>query len=267
MNTTFQKLSLAILIFSSVLFFSYRKKDRIRSWFIAYKMNSFRFVDENLNSFLLYRLYTPPVKGKLPLVISLHGAGGRGDDNKSQLNDIVSFFTSSKLQKKYPCFVFAPQCPVGKKWLNTVTSYPFDHYNQSEIPESKQMKMVIKVIHQLIEKYPVDTNKIYIMGFSMGASGTWDIITRYPDLFTAAALFSGVSDTTTAVKVTHIPIWAFHGDRDNIAPVRLNQEMQAAINNLGGNCKLTIFKNTGHDCSGKAVHYPGFVDWLFDQHK
>lgn len=129
------------------------------------------------------------------------------------------------------------------------------------------MKMIVKLINQLTRELPIDKSRIYVLGFSMGGAGTWDIITRHPDLFAAAVPMSGQNDTATAAKITHIPVWAFHGKKDDIAPARLNEEMRDAINKSGGNCRLTIFDNLEHSCEKQAIKYSGLIDWLYTQKK
>jgi predicted peptidase len=238
----------------------------------AYRIltKSFTFSSEKFDRDLCYRLYIPKIKKNVryPLIVSLHGAAERGSDNLRQIDGIASTFISRKIQRKNPAFVFIPQCPENTQWLNTgFTKIPFGHYEQSSIPESPEMKMVIAVINQLIAQYPIDSGRIYIGGFSMGASGTWDIISRHPDLFAAAFVMAGVSDTSTAEKIKEIPVWAFNGSLDHIAPPSLNTEMYSAIIRAGGNCKLTVYDKTGHYCVHQAMKEPGFIEWLFSQKK
>ena len=149
---------------------------------------------------LLYRLHIPLKAGektavKFPLVVYLHSGASGGCDNKAQIEKGAETFADDALQAKHPCFVLAPQCPSRRQWLNTTfKKMPFTNYDQDAIPESHEMKMIVRLIHRLIRDYPVDPLRIYVTGFSMGGSGTWDIITRYPNLFAAAVPFSGVSD-------------------------------------------------------------------------
>jgi predicted peptidase len=245
----------------------YLKKNRYILLSFRFKGTSFENEDGNK---LLYRFYKPDVKSgeKYPLVIYLHGGGQGGNDNLKQLDRVPAFFTSSDVQKKYPSFVIAPQCPSGVQWVNTTfKSMPFDHYDQSKIRESPEFTMLLKLIDQLCKQYPIDKNRIYMAGFSMGSSGTWDFISRHPEIIAAAVPISGVSDTSTVKKILNIPIWAFHGENDDIAPVRLNRDMYELINKAGGNCKLTIFENNGHGCVKKTLNYPGLADWVFSQRK
>ncbi len=239
---------------------------------IIYKLqtNGMKFSKTQFDRPLLYRFFSPVIKAdkKYPLVIVLHSAAERGSDNISQIDGVASVLISKKVQKMHPSFVFMPQCPKGTQWVNTdFTKTPFSHYQQLLIPESVEMKMIYAVIRELVSKYPIDTSRIYIGGFSMGGSGTWDMISRYPDLFAAAFVMAGVSDTATAAKIKNIPVWAFSGEFDDIAPAILNKEMCDAINQVGGNCKFTMYRSIGHYCVHEAMKEPGFIEWLFSQKK
>jgi predicted peptidase len=217
---------------------------------------------------LLYRLYKPTIKSSTlyPLIVNLHGAAERGKDNLSQIDEMASTLISGTIQRKHPAFVFIPQCPEGTQWVNTgFIKTPFGHYQQSSIPESPEMKMIIAVITELITQYPIDKSRIYVSGFSMGGSGTWDIISRHPDLFAAALVMSGVSDTSTAEKIKKVPVWAFTGEFDDIAPPQLNKEMCEAVLKSGGNCKYTLYSKTGHNCVNHVLNEPGVLEWLFSQ--
>lgn len=235
----------------------------------SFRTLSYEFKDSSGN-ILPYRIFKPKIEdnNKYPLVLYLHGVASRGNNNLNQLDQVISYLTSNNVQLKFPSYILAPQCPSGKQWLNTsFLKTPFDHYSQKKIAESEEMKMIIKLIIHLLSYLPIDEKRIYVIGYSMGSSGTWDIISRYPDLFSAAVPISGVSDLLTARKVSHIPIWVFHGEKDKTAPVKLNIEMQFAIKQFMGLCKLTIFPNTSHNCLTKAINYPGLLHWLFSQRK
>ena len=84
---------------------------------------------------MLYRLFIPAKyesRQKYPLVLWLHGGAGRGDDNVSQIsggNTAGSHvWTLPENQTRYPCFVFAPQCPAGEEWATLTNTQPTEHY-------------------------------------------------------------------------------------------------------------------------------------------
>lgn len=220
---------------------------------------------------LLYRLYIPENYNELqkyPIILYLHDGGPRGDDNKSQISSIVEWLINPPVQSTQNCFIMIPQCPKKSQWLNTkFKKTPFLNYNQDEIPESDTMKMIILEINNLMDEFNIDENRIYVTGYSMGGSGTWDIITRYPDFFAAAVPVTGVSDPSKAKLVAHMPIWAFHGQMDTISLVENTRNMVTALKKYGSNCKFTELKDVSHDSWHAAYNNTEVITWLFDQKK
>lgn len=262
---------ITLITITGIILIVNTQKERLLQFLLGRKYQALIYKTVEIPSAKLnYRFFTPEKNEEqlLPLVLYLHGGAQRGLDNKQQLDYVLHAFSSSKKQKKHPCFIIAPQCPLNGQWVNTTfKTIPFDHYDQDKIPESNEMKLIHSLIFDLINLYPIDPNRIYIIGFSMGGSGTWDMITRYPNMFAAAIPLSGVSDTSKAYLLKKMPIWAFHGENDKISPIRLNQEMVETINLNGGNAKLTTFKNRGHGIVRDALNTKNLFQWLFDKNK
>jgi predicted peptidase len=212
---------------------------------------------------LKYRFYNPSKSGdkkKYPLVVHFHGAGSRGDNNTSQLN-LACKVTSKENIKKYPCFVFAPQCPANKKWVDT--DWTKLSHKQPQNP-NKQMAMAIEAIDEIIKKYPVDTKRIYVFGQSMGGFATWDIICRLPDKFAAAVPVCGGADEIKAGKIAHIPIWAFHGALDPVVKVERSRNMIAALKKAGGSPQYTEYPKVKHNAWSYS-YSPKLFEWMFSQ--
>ncbi len=199
---------------------------------------------------------------KYPLVLFMHGAGERGCDNNVQLTYIDAVFGSDEFQKEHPCFVFAPQCPNELKWVEV--SWSLDSHIQPETT-SYSMELTMEIIDQLIEKYPIDTDRLYVTGLSMGGFGTWDIISRYPNTFAAAIPICGGGDENTAFAIHKTPIWAFHGANDKAVKTSRSRNMIEAIRDVGGNPKYTEYPKLGHLCWNEAYATEGLFDWLFSQ--
>ena len=249
-----------------IIFFVFVKKSRFSH------QNLLVGVYQSLKSSLplQYRYFKPETQeNKLyPLLIFLHGSRQRGTDNNSQLNEEALFWVSDQVQDKHPSFVILPQCPPTKKWVNTKDiSYPFNNYNQDEIPESEILKTLLELTIKFTSQYPIDLNRIYISGFSMGGSGTWDLLTRHPEIFAAAIIVAGASDPNKAFTITQIPVKVFNGELDHIIPPELNVKMCNELVKLGGKCDLAVLKGEWHECVMKALQTPGLVDWLFEQKK
>lgn len=227
--------------------------------------------DDSLAYPLPYRLYVPPEMSSAetyPLVLYLHSGGPRGNDNASQLEFGALQFVKPEIQSLQKCFVLVPQCPGGSQWLNTTfRRTPFTNVRQDDIPESDAMKMVVKLITRLVNEFSVDVTRIYVTGPSMGGSGTWDIITRYPDLFAAAVPVNGVSDPSKADVISHLPVWAFHGEKDAVSDVNNTRNMIHALRKSGSTCKYTEYLGQGHAIASRAYSDPRLCPWLFKQKK
>ena len=156
---------------------------------------------------LPYRLLKPeqtePGK-KYPLILFLHGAGERGTDNELHINHITGIFLDAQNRKKYPCYVLAPQCPKNVMWAS------HDREGNMKPSPSAIMQLVIGLLDKTEKTFPIDVSKIYITGLSMGGYGTWELIARFPERFAAAVPVCGGVDPSTAERISHIPVWAFH---------------------------------------------------------
>ncbi len=199
---------------------------------------------------------------KYPLILFLHGAGERGSNNETQLTHIADVFADDKFQEDYPCFVLAPQCPNELKWVEV--SWSLDSHIQPESP-SYSMDLTMQIIEQLIDSYPIDENRLYVTGLSMGGYGAWDIISRYPQKFAAAVPVCGGGDENTAFAISKTPIWAFHGTKDRAVKVSRSRNMINAIRDIGANPKYTEYPNLGHLCWDEAYATKELYVWLFAQ--
>lgn len=123
-----------------------------------------------------------------PLVLFLHGAGERGDDNSAQLKHGTALYLEPANRAAFPCFVVAPQCPAEAQWA----SMPWNTLSgeQSGHPTAPMLS-VLELVDELAGQYPVDRDRLYVTGLSMGGFGTWDLITRYPERFAAAVPICG----------------------------------------------------------------------------
>lgn len=200
---------------------------------------------------------------KYPVIVSLHGAGGTGTDNRKQLKPWNQQLAESARRTRFPCYVVAPQAP--------------GLWNARHL---KAIQMIIKGLPS------VDRDRIYILGHSMGGHGTYIFIQLEPDYFAAAAPSAGSGRRMTAdfidpAKIRHIPIWAFHGDQDGICPIAKDRKVFDQLKQLGGTMKFTTWVGDKHAVSGKFIpgsdngttllsskrcdKEPDFMTWLFRQ--
>lgn len=197
-----------------------------------------------------------------PLVIFLHGMGEWGDDNESQLKWGVMNFASEEVMKTYRPIVIAPQLQVDQDW----DSFSGDEFQFQSEP-SKPMRLLRELIDQKIRDLPIDTNRIYITGLSMGGFGTYDAIMRYPDLFAAAVPVCGGGDVTKAKDIAHVPIWIIQGALDAIVAPAQAISMAEALLEAGGHPGYTQYPETGHFAWLAAYSDSMLMDWLFRQRR
>lgn len=220
---------------------------------------------------LPYRFYQPAhfeAGKKYPLVIFFHGAGERGLDNRTQF---YRFKSAVKFWEKYPCFIIAPECPpkVGdhdgeSTWVQTGFGAP--SHTMKPTP-SWPMHLVMGLLDKAIAENPVDTNRVYVTGLSMGGFATWEILQREPDIFAAAMPVCGGADLNYAPELAKIPIWVFHGSADTTVQPRRSRDMVAALIAAGGHPKYTEYPGVGHGAWDPTYSNVQVWDWLFSQTK
>jgi predicted peptidase len=237
------------------------------SWQDLYESKTYANADGQK---LWYRLLKPekiePGK-RYPLVLFLHGLGERGTENARQLIHGAGEFAKEANRRKHPCFVVAPQCPPDKLWVGgDLRNVRSDEYVMPEKP-SQPMALVLELIEKLPADLPIDKDRLYVTGLSMGGYGTWDLVQRRPELFAAAMPICGRGDLAQAAKLKNLPIWAFHGDADPVVPVARTKTMIAAIRAAGGTPKMTLYAGVGHDSWTATYADPEVMAWLFAQKK
>lgn len=167
----------------------------------------------------------------IPLLLFLHGMGERGNDLSMLNNNGIPKLISEG--RKFPFITVMPQCPETSFWTE----------------ESKSLKMLID---DLIENYNVDKNRIYITGLSMGGYGTYEMLSRYPDLFAAAIpICGGIGSMYTRMNLLQlkdIPLWIFHGKIDDVVPVKESEDIYKALTSIGAkDLHITIYPDLNHD--------------------
>jgi len=220
-----------------------------------------------------YSLYIPKLKPKevYPLVLHLHGTTG-GPDNLKVNTAILRTLSLPEWQEKHPCFLIGPACPQNKtqpQWVN----WPWGNgsYSLQKVPISISMQLVMATIDHLCATQPIDQDRIYATGGSMGGYGAWDAICRFPDRFAAAIPISGAGDPACGPLLTSLPIHAFAIATDPICPVCGSREMIAAIKAAGGTPLYTEFPMGWHlwdqvwDAKNAEYWQPDLLPWMFAQ--
>ncbi|WP_395742948.1 prolyl oligopeptidase family serine peptidase [Prosthecobacter sp.] len=203
---------------------------------------------------LNYQLWgSPSLDGtkRYPLVIWLHGSGQSGTDNQSQLGGAPKIWTSEENFAKAPCFLLAPQCPSADiGWKNQVAAN------------------LLALIADLTENLPIDSDRLYLTGSSMGGFGTFSIAAKYPGVFAACIPLCGGGDVKNAEILKTTPFWVFHGDKDDMVPVERSRAIVAAVKQSGGELmKYTELEGAGHGITGLVYPRADLHEWLFQQKK
>ncbi len=212
----------------------------------------------------LLRPATVEADRRYPLVLFLHGAGERGDDNDAQLKHGVAEFYLRR--ETNPCFLLAPQCPKEQRWVDV--DWDADS-GQGTFPDhpSAPMAAAWAAVEKLLAEEPIDPRRIYVTGLSMGGYGTWFAAGHYRDQIAAAVPICGGGDPTWAKRYLELPMWAVHGVADPTVPIKRTREMVDAIRAAGGDLGVTEYPGVGHDSWTPIYADDQLHRWLFDQQR
>jgi predicted peptidase len=200
---------------------------------------------------------------KYPLILVLHGWGERGTDNKKQLSQFGSALAKPAVRKKFPAFVVVPQS--SGSWIQHPV---FD----KPIPLSRQpatsLTQAVAIVDALVKQEAVDSNRLYLMGYSNGACGVWELLERYPQRWAAAAPMAGAGDPVAVTAAKHVPVWAFHGANDKAIPLQRMEELTTALRRAGGSPLVSVIPKGQHwDAKGHGLAEPNLLPWMFAQRR
>ncbi|MBS4177852.1 alpha/beta fold hydrolase [Lederbergia citrea] len=191
--------------------------------------------------------YEENKKKSYPLVLFLHGMGERGDD----LN-LVKLYGPPKLaeEQDFPFILVSPQCPLSRysTWHLYIDS-------------------LAALVDDIIERYRVDEQRVYVTGLSMGGYGTWELAIQYPSKFAAAVPICGGGSTEHIERIKEVPVWAFHGAKDDVVPLEESEIMVEALRGVGGNVKFTVYPEADHDSWTETYNNPDLYSWLLSHKK
>lgn len=182
---------------------------------------------------------------KYPCLLMLHGSGTRGRD----IDVLIShpFFEITKKFEDFPFVVIAPQC-YENTWFNFGPN-------------------LHSLCLHVLEMPFIDNDRFYMMGASMGGYCTWSVAQAWPELFAAIVPICGGGVCWNAYQLEHVPVWAFHGAKDDCVMPSESANMVDAVNKAGGNAKLTIYPENGHDAWSDTFGNKEVFDWLLSHKK
>lgn len=224
------------------------------------------------NDTLNYRVMMPQhfeSSKQYPLVVVLHGAGERGDDNRKQLNHGSELFYN--LRDSYPAIVIFPQCPQNDFWANVTvdgSTKPLSLVFPLDKAPTKAMALVMQLLDDLLSKPFVNQDQVYIGGLSMGGMGTFEILNRRPEIFAAAFSICGAGHPeATENYAKAVPMWIFHGANDDVVDPQHSVAMVSGILKHGGMPNFSLFAKDNHNSWDSAFAEPQLMSWLFSNSK
>lgn len=180
---------------------------------------------------------------KYPLLFKLHGAGGRGDDIAPLLRD-SAFLKQREKFNDFPFMTIMPLCHENT-WFDMWQELKEFIFYTTTLPN-------------------IDSERIYLMGASMGGYATWQMAMSHPELFAAIVPICGGGMYWNALRLVNVPIWAFHGAKDNVVLPRESEIMVERVNNFGGKAKLTIYPENDHNAWDDTFSNPQVYKWLLE---
>lgn len=239
--------------------------------FSAYQYGEFR----RQNKKLLYRILYPSsfdTSQSYPVIVFLHGAFEKGDDNESQLNIGGRFFLANRAA--FPAIVIFPQCPHDQLWadfdtqMDSVSGLAKKWY----FPFRKNPTMPTLLVKELLDSLRghsyVNHAKIYIGGLSQGGMGVYDMVARYPDIFAAAFPICGAGLVSTAKNFAgKTAMWIFHGEKDDIVPPRFSRDFYSRLTKLKADVRYTEYHGVFHNSWINAFAEKELLTWLFSKAK
>jgi Predicted peptidase len=207
-----------------------------------------------------------------PLVLFLHGAGERGNNNEDQLKHGSQLFTDSAVRKKYPAIVLFPQCGRNDFWARIKRNPEKDSLGGIAFPTTepmgKALNLVSLLLDSLVTTQKVDPRKVYVGGLSMGGMGTFELLWRKPGFFAAAfPICGGGNPETVKLYGRKFPIWVFHGGSDPVVRVSNSRLMVNALKAAKAKVKYSEYPGVGHNSWDNAFAEPDLMPWLFKQRK
>ena len=182
------------------------------------------------------------------LVLYLHGGTSRGNDNEAQLNEaavsiIYQYLTSHNISATF----IVPQCPAGGGWTTTLR----------------------RVVNELLRSYITagfaDSCRVYVMGGSMGGTGTWCQLSYFPNFYAAAMPVAGNPTGMNAANVATTPVYTVMGTADNIMSIDAVEEFQTDVFAAGGTMILDVENGWTHQNTCELSYTEPRLDWLFSQ--
>ncbi len=179
-----------------------------------------------------------------PLMLYLHGGGATGTDiNRVKRNGPPKLIEEGK---EYPFIVVSPQHKKNIRFSND---------------------FLVALLDDIVANYRVDEDRIYVTGLSGGGTATWNLAMEYPQRFAAIAPICGRGNPDGARRIKHLPVWVFHGAKDELRSIKTSEAMVEALKKVNGNVRFTVYPEAGHDAWTETYNNPELYQWLLKQRR
>jgi predicted peptidase len=189
-----------------------------------------------------YLAAVPEGPGPWPLLLFLHGSAERG----ANLENVKRHGPPRMIAegRAFPFVVLSPQCPRGQWWSAETLEALLDH---------------------ALATWPIDADRVWVTGLSMGGYGAWSLAARCPKRLAALVPICGGGSPRLARQVRGVPVWAFHGALDDSVDPAESTALVEAVRREGGDARLTLYPDLGHDSWTRAYAEPKLWEWLTAQ--
>lgn len=195
-----------------------------------------------------------------PVVLYLHGAAARGDDNLAPLEWGPLLFRDGPARAGHDFHLVIPQCPSGVGWVSAAA-------RAGRPSGADPLALAVTLVTEVLPReLRLDPKRRYVTGVSMGGYGTWAALGRHPGLFAAAVPVCAPGEREAATPAAaQCPVWVFHSEDDHLVSVRQARDMVEAWQGKGGVAKYTEYQGLKHSSWKKAYVEADLFGWLFAQ--
>jgi pimeloyl-ACP methyl ester carboxylesterase len=190
----------------------------------------------------LPQAYAADPAKRWPLILYLHSGNEKGH-NLQQVR-VSGLAGAIAKGRQVPAVVISPQCPPTNDW---------------------EPQIVAQLLDDVCAKYRIDPDRIYLTGASMGADAVWSLALDHPERYAAIVTIAADTDPADAARVKDLPVWAFHGQKDEEVPVEQTISMVNALRQVGGHVHMTLYPDLGHGAWGQTFDTDALYTWLFAQ--
>lgn len=214
----------------------------------AYKEGSWTWAQMAANAmpYRILEVASPEPGKKYPLIFHMHSNGAQGTDNMKTFYAISDTYlfdprTLGQRNAAWKAYVIVPQIPDTRsparwRWsYNPSGAANADNWPTAAIPD---------LIEFLKARYPIDADRIYATGVSMGGHGVWEVMWLYPKLFAAGVAMCGLGQEPKAADMLGKPIWALHNVADNVVPIDGSRPNEPALY-VGSRTMMNKLKDLG----------------------